>query len=98
MIRYCHGTKRHADLRPNNCRRSIRAAGLLLPDNYSRYPVYEQERGVHTEQATSGALDACGMVHDAERDQRKDQKRTENYGVTEDMLLVHPYALSVLIP
>jgi hypothetical protein len=69
----------------------------LLPDNYPRCPIYEQERDVHTEQATSGALEACGMVHDRERDQRKDKKRAENYGRTENVPPVHLYALSVLI-
>jgi hypothetical protein len=97
MIRYLHSTKKKADLRPNNCRRSIWVTGPLLPDNYSRYPVYEQERDVHAEQATSRVLDACGMVHDSDHDQREDKKRAENYRATEDVLPLQLYPLSVLI-
>jgi hypothetical protein len=97
VIGYLHCTKKQADLRPNNCRRRIWVTGPLRPDNYSSYPVYEQERDVHAEQATSVVLEACGMVHDSDHDQRKDKKRAENYRATEDALPLHLYAPSALI-
>ena len=37
------------------------------------------------------------MVHDADRDQRKDKNRVENYRATEEVLPVHRYAISVFM-